>query len=38
MGIVLLEASDSSEAGQGTVELVSVKDSEIGHPDGKIPV
>ena len=38
MGIVLLEASDSSEAGQCTVELVSVKDSEISHSDRKISV
>ena len=38
MGIVLLEAPDSSKAGQGTVELVPVEDSEISHPNGKISV
>lgn len=34
----MLEPSDTSEAGQSTMELVSVEDSEVSHSDGKISV
>jgi hypothetical protein len=36
MSIVLLEPSDTGEAGQGSGQLVSVQDSEIRHSQGQL--
>lgn len=35
VGVVLLEAADAGEAGEGAAELVAVEDAEVGVADGE---
>ena len=38
MGIVLLEPTDTGEAGEGTGQLVAVEGAKVGEPKGKVAV
>lgn len=37
VGVVLLEAADASQSGQGPRQLVPVQDAEVRHPQGQLP-